>query len=396
MGKLVTRSDLYDLVWSEPMTKLAERFGISSVALAKACVRLSVPVPPRGYWARKAAGNSVARVGLPMRPPGLDAEAVIGGGPYWRYSMAARPSDDDLLGSVAPEPAFDESLDEVCCRVLATIGKVVVSRSLDHPHPAVAKLLKQDDVKRERSRSLTYVPSWDTPRYDSPVQRRRLRLLSALFLALAHGGCRAVTWGSSPLDAPMNEFSVMVGDQSVRLRATVVEVRRRGGKGSNTASDTEHKILLIMNPSEREDVGEKIWEDDTLRLEDQLRDIAVAIVVKGEEQYRTGMLRRYRWRLEARAELVERQKKERDEAERREQEHLAKLERERVERLLGEADALRKASAIRQYVAEARDANARLPVPATEEEMAAWAEWALSVANRIDPILSGAFRRRAN
>lgn len=393
MGKLVTRSELYDLVWSEPMTKLAEKFGISSVALAKACARLSVPVPPRGYWARKAAGNDVVRVALPRRPPGLDAESVIGGGPYWRYSMAARPSDDDLLGPVPPEPTFDESLDEVRSRVLTTISKVVVAKSLDRPHPAVGKLLKQDDVKREKSRSLTYVSSWDMPRYESPIQRRRLRLLSALFLAVAQCGGRAETWGSSPYDAPMNEFSVLVGDQRVRLRAAVVEIRRKPGRNSKTSAENEHKIRLIMNPSESEDVGEKIWEDDTQRLEDRLRDIAVAIVVKAEEQYRTERLRRYRWRIEARAELIERQKKEHEEAERREREHLEKRERERVARLLGEADALRKASAIRQYVADARDANARLPFPVTEQEMAAWAEWALSVADRIDPILSGEFRR---
>lgn len=48
----LTRTELYELVWSEPMTKLAKRFGISDVGLAKACRRAGIPVPERGYWAK--------------------------------------------------------------------------------------------------------------------------------------------------------------------------------------------------------------------------------------------------------------------------------------------------------------------------------------------------------
>ncbi|MDT8068597.1 MAG: hypothetical protein ROO76_10585 [Terriglobia bacterium] len=39
------------------MTKVAERFGVSDVALAKTCRKLKVPVPGRGYWAKKANGH---------------------------------------------------------------------------------------------------------------------------------------------------------------------------------------------------------------------------------------------------------------------------------------------------------------------------------------------------
>ena len=55
----LTRQELYELVWSTPMTKLAESFGISDVGLAKICDRHRVPTPPRGYWAKKEAGRKV-------------------------------------------------------------------------------------------------------------------------------------------------------------------------------------------------------------------------------------------------------------------------------------------------------------------------------------------------
>jgi hypothetical protein len=48
---------MYDLVWSQPMTKVAEGFGISDVALKKICDKHRVPTPARGYWAKKSAGK---------------------------------------------------------------------------------------------------------------------------------------------------------------------------------------------------------------------------------------------------------------------------------------------------------------------------------------------------
>lgn len=55
----LTRRELYDLVWSTPMIKLAEQFGLSDVGLTKICDRHRVPTPPRGYWAKKEAGKQV-------------------------------------------------------------------------------------------------------------------------------------------------------------------------------------------------------------------------------------------------------------------------------------------------------------------------------------------------
>jgi hypothetical protein len=45
----LTRRSLYDLVWSRPMTKVADDLGISDVALKKICDRHRVPTPARGY-----------------------------------------------------------------------------------------------------------------------------------------------------------------------------------------------------------------------------------------------------------------------------------------------------------------------------------------------------------
>jgi transposase-like protein len=60
------REELYEKVWKLPLRVLAREYGVSDVALAKACRRLHVPLPGRGYWAKKAANKLVeARPPLP-------------------------------------------------------------------------------------------------------------------------------------------------------------------------------------------------------------------------------------------------------------------------------------------------------------------------------------------
>lgn len=53
-----TREELFKLVWSAPVTKVARGMGVSDVALAKRCRREGVPLPPRGYWAKVASGQA--------------------------------------------------------------------------------------------------------------------------------------------------------------------------------------------------------------------------------------------------------------------------------------------------------------------------------------------------
>ncbi len=61
----MTRSELYELVWKEPMIHVAKRFGISDVALRKTCVKHNIPTPPLGYWAKLAHGKKVVQPPLP-------------------------------------------------------------------------------------------------------------------------------------------------------------------------------------------------------------------------------------------------------------------------------------------------------------------------------------------
>ncbi len=59
------REQLYQEVWAEPVSKLAKRYGLSDVGLRKICKRLNVPMPPLGWWAKKAHGKATRVIALP-------------------------------------------------------------------------------------------------------------------------------------------------------------------------------------------------------------------------------------------------------------------------------------------------------------------------------------------
>lgn len=61
----LSREQLYELVWREPMLRVAERLGVSSSYMARVCTELRVPRPPRGYWAQLEFGKAPARPALP-------------------------------------------------------------------------------------------------------------------------------------------------------------------------------------------------------------------------------------------------------------------------------------------------------------------------------------------
>lgn len=66
----ISREALYEMVWSEPMLRVATRFGVSSSYMARVCTLLNVPRPERGYWAKLVVGKAPKQSPLPEPRPG--------------------------------------------------------------------------------------------------------------------------------------------------------------------------------------------------------------------------------------------------------------------------------------------------------------------------------------
>jgi len=61
----VTREKIYDEIWTEPITKVSKRYGVSDSYLVRILKSLNIPRPPRGYWAMVAADIHPEKPPLP-------------------------------------------------------------------------------------------------------------------------------------------------------------------------------------------------------------------------------------------------------------------------------------------------------------------------------------------
>ena len=89
----ISREALYQMVWSEPMLKVAARFGVSSSYMARVCTLLNVPRPERGYWAKLAVGRAPKQPPLSEPRPGDPLEWTRDGTLPRRARSLPKPPD---------------------------------------------------------------------------------------------------------------------------------------------------------------------------------------------------------------------------------------------------------------------------------------------------------------
>jgi len=102
--EVVTRESLYEQAWSTPMTKIGERYGVSSSYLARVFTSLNIPRPPVGYWAQVAAGKGKVRPALPESRPG-DLTAWSGNGAPLQVSRSIPKERQKTSRRAAVAPA---------------------------------------------------------------------------------------------------------------------------------------------------------------------------------------------------------------------------------------------------------------------------------------------------
>ncbi|MBA3640140.1 MAG: hypothetical protein H0W53_12865 [Acidobacteria bacterium] len=179
--RTLTRLEMYELAWSEPMQSLAKKLSLSDRGLAKICASANIPVPARGYWAKLQAGKKVERWPLPARALG-QRETI------WIERSARgddRESDADILNSpMPPAPIFTSDMDDVRAQAAALVRKMPLPLGDTHGWHS----------RRSRSVSLRT--------RSAPASRRNLRIrppgtIPSLPRRSRSGGCGFSTLCSS-------------------------------------------------------------------------------------------------------------------------------------------------------------------------------------------------------
>ena len=260
MEKL-TREELFELVWTTPMSKLAARFGVSGVALAKTCTKYDIPRPGREYWQQLAVGIKSKR---PRLPDSDDGKSIV----------LARVPLAKAEGAVA-EPL------------------VVVSERLIDPHPTVQWLKRAfDSAKPDEHGRLAVRNVWGAVFSARPAHvPRALRIMDALAKSLAARGHEVVAGGrgkDSPIEFLVRpsggQFAIDLEERLDRrphaLSAEEKQRKATGGYFNPQQYDyfPDGALRLMLKYTHYKYVGQKSWSDTkTRRLDDLLGHAVLAI-----------------------------------------------------------------------------------------------------------------------
>lgn len=219
--KTVSREDLYEQVWSKPMTKVSADYGVTGTALKKTCDRHHIPTPERGYWAKLEYGKRVNKEALPpLAEPNL-ALVRIAGSSEQHLSPSVREAKEkarDRLGKhAAANPPLVAASEQT--------PSIVEPPSLAATRRAISKA-RPDDQGFAIVRSRGVVPLKIAP---ASVERG-IRILSQLFaLAETQGHLPKATEDGLVLVVENESIAFGLEEQAEKTlhQPTPAELKRR-------------------------------------------------------------------------------------------------------------------------------------------------------------------------
>jgi hypothetical protein len=367
----VSRDELYAQVWATPMSRLAGGYGISGKGLSKICDRLDVPYPPRGYWARKAAGQKVSQLRLPDKAAGVPSQV--------RIAPTLPPP---------PPPRLAPELEGKLAAARELTSAITVPERLARPHPVIAAWIEERRRRRQEARTDPWRRMSDVPDF-SAIERRRHRFLDALFKALERHGFKARTEerGEVYLEVERERLEFDLKEKHRQVRRPLTEEEKRWGYNIDRPWKQELQptgMLQFSIKTHLDSALDHVWIDRTENpIETQLPDIAATLLLAGPI-------------LKERRRQHEEAERRRFEEERRRYEEQQRLQqdRNRWRHFVGLAQRWQEAEIARQFLAalECKLKGKLEASNATVDDRSAneWVEWARERLAEYDPLIAGA------
>lgn len=351
----LTRSQLYELIWTTPRRRLAQQYGLSDVGLSKLCRRHDVPQPPRGYWAKLAVGKAPPRARLPHpeRDPPIDLRSLTAAESA-RREKYQRDRDERKAWAERLEP-------------------VAVPERMNRPHPLVKATQAffaaiPGQLKRDARRSgLPYYQPREAPPSDngrywcldgsalpikvSPAQAdRALRILDVLLKRLEASGFAASIRKPDPRASPRDvrlrvsrnkeacAIELVEGYSRIRLTDEELAQLRKTDPYASPGAQANGRLTFTVTGI---DFGGSLsWRDSpSIPLEDRLADIIATVIDLNPQQ---AALREQKRRDD--------EARERREAEERRQKALADQRDDEFRAVLGEARIARELASLNGYL----------------------------------------------
>ncbi len=377
MGKdadhvVVSRKELYDLVWTQPVIKIAKDVGVSDVAVAKACRRHEIPLPGRGYWRLVEVGQCVERKPLPKVE-------------YEEHITFTRCPESCL-------PASEASRAERLAK-----NRVTVPEEPDELHPLSRQALITLSQAEPDERGLLVSQGTLDIKVSPKQLSRAIRIMDSLVKALeARGHKVEVTFDDEKKRdrryetprkdgtyATIQRVSFPFGIEECADRAPHIPTKReerelaKGHRWNVPEHDYLPNGCLQLKIKDSFLWGLRgHWSDGKKqRLEDLLNNFIAGLITAAE-----AVNERERERERERQRQMEEARRHHEEEQRRQEEE------KRVDRLKDELRRWRQAGEIREYAGLLAQAAGADP----DSSVHRWIEWIRTYADRLDPLKSRA------
>jgi hypothetical protein len=349
--KSFTRTELYDLVWSEPLLTISKMYNISDVGLRKICIRLNIPLPKNGHWQKVQYGKKVTKTPLPP----ADKEEEI--------TFAVRDENSgEIVNELSPLKALQKEIEN------QLKDKLVVTERLTNPDKLIQSTkdnfngkfkYTDSDYYQKRSQTLNIKVSKEQ---ESSV----LRFLDTFIKSLYERGHNII------VDA--GNTYLLIKDEKIKIsiREKTKQVKKVQNNSSWVSYDYVYTGKLVFKVDQT--FIDREWTEGNLLFENQLSLILAKLEILAD------ILKQKNLEIRLWHEDYERKRQiEKDYQKRKEDDLLA------FKDTLNKAERWHKAANLRNYINEVElkaAANNNLT-----EETKTWLFWARKKADWYDPFV---------
>lgn len=367
----MTRDDLYKMVWTEPISKIAETYGWYDKALTKICNELEIPVPGRGFWQKKKKGLNIPIPPLPLQR--ISNKRGVS------FTIDEKLHLNDVRYAEMQQMILYEELEE---------NKIIVKPILTFPHTLIETTVEslKKATPDDKGRLIVRKKNCLDVNIGPDSIDRAMRIMDALLKALEKRGLNVFVEKLEPYKS-----YVIISGEKIEFRMS--EWLRKTEKQLTKMQIEEKKKypwIYTTKPFDFSPSGKlyleiinggyewrKRWSDvPNHKLEDRLNSFVIGMIKTAEAI----VIRRYQ------AENDERIRQERMQRE-QEKERIRQQEEARFQTLNRDASSWHQSQQIRSYLEAVKTALTRQGNEIViGSELDKWLKWAFQQADRLDPL----------
>jgi hypothetical protein len=346
-----TRKELYDLVWSEPLIRLAKKYKISDNGLRKICKRMNIPLPNSGHWQKIQNGYKVQVQILPVKYNGDNMIKLTLRRDDGSYVETETSQRSLLKQEILNDPKLP----------------MKVAERLSNPDPLVIQaqktLLLETTRKGHNFKGVTETKPGELNIRVAPSNVTRALHFMDTFIKLLRARNHEVYSKYGNIHGVINDVEF---EFSLKEKMKIVKTQ---DKYFNTEYYPSGVLAFFVDT-----IHPKEWKDGSQLIENKLPDILIYLEIKCSEIKE--------WRLEN-----DRKRRIIEEEERKRKEMLARKQTEinSVVDLLNQAIRWQQTRFMREYVSSVIQ-NGKNPLN-IDDDFQEWIDWAKKKIDWYDPFI---------